>query len=357
MSVVPYLLGNVFNNDVYRFKDTDHIPTAVAFVLSLIGLIPSILSTVALLKGSKKELGYSLVISLSIANLQVILIGSSITIANILNGGQTGGKAVCILEYIIVLWGCYCSILSLTALAILRYIRIVWERRPSFKSEMGITSAVYLTTIGVVMFPMYTGHMDDLIRLQTGKIVCSIRASPEDNPWAWFMIMLTMILLGLALGSTAYSYTKIILKFMSVKKNIHEVQEEATEPDLGQHTISSRKTIKKKVANSFVSEQEKALFRKTLALTISFLVCWGPYLFLFLYEIIGGRLVSFWYDGFATNMGLLNCVIEPYLTLSFNAQARKMVFGWVGIELKDIKTDSGPSKSTNSKGNHLASSH
>ncbi|KAI8914583.1 hypothetical protein EDD86DRAFT_273632 [Gorgonomyces haynaldii] len=350
MSTAPYLLGNFFENGVYILTGKEFVPSYIAFPMSWLGLGTNLLTLIALLRGSKKELGYSLVISISVSNLLVIMTGSTVPIVNVIKGYHAGGKPVCIMEYLIVIGACFVSILSLAALALLRYIRIVKETRPSFMMEMVVTAVVYIITFLIVFFPVYAGHEDDLIRLMASKLICSIRTTPEGNSYGVLMVTSTMCVLGCSLFTTCFCYAQIILKFINVKKGAQSVLEDRAHLDKSSGNLVSHKTTKA-APKEKVSEQEKALFRKTLSLTLNFVICWTPYLFLFLYELIVGKLVSLEYDAFCACMGLLSCINEPYITLMFNKNARQFVFGCFGIQVSDA-SESAQSKTTVVKSTH-----
>lgn len=210
------------------------------------------------------------------------IVGSMALVTNGYNLGPWG----CVWDMVFTIMGQCMAVLSLCAVALDRYLNVRWQKqlsnRQSIISCVGITVASIL--LPTIAFLAPADHVLETVGLDSAKFVCTISWF-DKSPLSIMAISLVLFVLFTAIIIIFFCYTAITLYFIHVyRERAKYANSNITDSEGFQLNTRSRKNSHKKQHFKY-DEKEKKLIFKSMALTLCFLICFGPYVFKILYEV------------------------------------------------------------------------
>ena len=269
---------------------------------SIIGTIGNILAiTTVVFNKRMQTVGNLLLLNLSISDFLVtsICMPTIVSYQVFAYPNWPYSKSTCKWSKFIVQLSVLCSVLTLIAIALHRYI-LVHRKLAENCLSIRFKHFIIIYWLIAITATIPTGLKTDLIRVSNGKTVkhlCVEVYSTSENEHIYMSLRLSVYILTITILTIIYSFLVVKLR----KSEIADHDEER---------IKERKTV----------------VRLLIAATVAFMICWLPYVIHLLlamwppsedYELRDG------FDIFGNFLGLLNSVFNPYLYCYFSKSFRR----------------------------------
>ncbi|KAJ3304587.1 Substance-K receptor [Kappamyces sp. JEL0829] len=277
-----------------QYSELDKIISGSFTSLALVGVIFASIVITALVRQGSWTPASLLILSLCIADLLVTTQQVLYHSVNLSFGRWYFSTTGCVIENIITVASTGTSLMTLAIITAERYLAIFSNYMISITQAKVII--VMIWTISFMMGSMPVIFRSEIagIALHPSKLVCVVAwwsPIPIIKAIAIFSFSITflsVITLGLV-------YTHIVYFYISHKKN-----------------------------KRFQSK-ERTLIAKSIALTVTFTICWGPYFCMCLYEIVSGKPVSSVIDTICSVLAVFNSTANPILLYQFDARVKNDV--------------------------------
>ncbi|KAJ3355480.1 mitochondrial membrane protein [Kappamyces sp. JEL0680] len=171
------------------------VASVIFFLVSIfgtLGLLAVIISTAAQRNNSPSTY---LLLSLCVGDLLYSSSSVIFEIINLARGGWGTGAVGCHISNVIVLCACFCSVMTLFFISLERYLSVVWQIMVSMQTVSIWIVVIWLISLFISLFPLMTGIENEIVGLQTAKLICAINWV-STNPFAYAIIALCLFTLA-----------------------------------------------------------------------------------------------------------------------------------------------------------------
>ncbi|KAI8909161.1 hypothetical protein EDD86DRAFT_276066 [Gorgonomyces haynaldii] len=240
----------------------------------------------------------------------------------------------CVIEGTMVIMSCCLSMLTLSAIAIERYLIVVHGFNLSNNQMRTMMITILVVSVLISFWPIYTWSFPDSIGIYPTLILCTL-SSWDKHPMTIAQLSLAFtIILGTS-NILTFCYLQIYLKYHNTVRSLNEGLKEVEEPSIRTVSGQIQSTETSKI-HSRRDKLERKVLIKCVTITAVFLICWVPYVFRLIYEIATEDVVSGHLDGFLCFICLFNSMLNPFLLYFFDGAIKSAVHELLGI--KSIRT-------------------
>lgn len=286
------------------------ISAIVLWIITFLGFLGNLAIIVSIVK-SHQSLNSSIrvILSLCIADLLLCLMQVVYTSRNLLSEGWNFGAAGCVVNAQIILSCEFVSINSLILLTADRYLIVIHHHYMSERKTSQILALIWVSSIVVCSYPVYTGNFWYILTLEPSKLFCSgVYWGKEPLLVLGIAIVLTVIALGVVVISIAY--TKILFFYYSAIKRKRERLNSA---------------IMMTVEDEAIKANERKLLFKCLAITGGFFLSWICYLVKIIMEVALSEPSDPIFDSISSIGVFLYSCLNPFVIYLFDASIRKVI--------------------------------
>ncbi|KAL7865881.1 hypothetical protein SRHO_G00111280 [Serrasalmus rhombeus] len=229
----PNNSGSRLDNEtlsILQTKWSSDLTSAIYAIVTLVNLCGNGLSLwLLLVRTSPKTPSIIFMINLTITDLALGLM-LPFQIIYLMNGyNWTLGSSMCNILTVVFFANMYCSILTMTAISVDRYMGIVQvmrfrERRQKTKYAIGICMVMWAIVLAILS-PLETTDLTFYVQelnITTCFDVLKKDMLPTTTHWAAFLFALFVVLFLCPFIITVYSYIRIICTLVSSAKNIQK---------------------------------------------------------------------------------------------------------------------------------------
>ena len=286
------------------------ISAIVLWIITFLGFIGNLTIIAAIVK-SRQSLNSSIrvILSLCIADLLLCLMQVVFTTTNLLSEGWNFGVAGCVINAQVILSCEFVSINSLILLTLDRYLIVIHRHFMTEKKTTQILALIWVASIAVCSYPVYTGNFWYILTLEPSKLFCSgVYWGKEPLLVLGIAIVLTVIALGVIVISLAY--TKILFFYYSAMKRKRE-----------RLNSGSMMTVE----DEAIKANERKLLFKCLAITVGFFLSWICYLVKIIIEVVLSEPSDPIFDSISSIGVFLYSCLNPFVIYLFDASIRKVI--------------------------------
>ncbi|KAI8911167.1 hypothetical protein EDD86DRAFT_265532, partial [Gorgonomyces haynaldii] len=291
--------------------DTDKIAVITLIVVSIFGLVWTIIVSIAVSKQPKSASNVFL-LTLCFADGVVCFISLFYSLYDLPQSRFATGRTGCIIHTFLSLWSCWLSVYSLLALTIERYMAIMYQKTISINTAY-VWSAVMIIGSMVVQTVILSLNMEDtLFALQPSKLACAVSWWVIDTPH----LIIDTIVLGtgvICMSGMIIAYTSIVLRYFQLRKTASEIH----------YDSFAAKSVPVMEEDKQLTKKERRLLVKAIAMTGWFNICWGPYLVGVIVQMLTRTPVSRQVDAFLNIAVLFNSAFNPVLLYIFDARTKE----------------------------------
>ena len=296
------------------------------FILTTIIGVVGIAGVSLLLKVLLKELTASsslLMLTLCMSDLLMQVSNTYFFFAVVSTNGRN--RNLCIWNGICIILSAGGIYISLILIAVERYLYLCHGYKLSIQQSLiclflfGI--AAVCMTILILLFA------DTSLQLVPSRAHC-IMAFSSRQPVPVILSVLSILLIIITSSTLIFCYLSIFFKYYSRKKSLSTSEE----------VLSKRSWIAK------ISSPEIIVFKKCMALSLSFLILWGSELVCILIEFGRGRNLPPAYSSILRILILTQTALDPILITYFDTKIRREILDLLGFgrtrgNLGFVKTD------------------
>ncbi|KAJ3270749.1 hypothetical protein HDV01_007441 [Terramyces sp. JEL0728] len=329
---------NGVSGQLVEFQNGGEIAGVVLHtMLGILGCIGVLIVLVATIP-KKNNASTSLLISLCFADLIFCISTTIFGSKDLSAGGWSTGRVGC----------CFASVFCIIAITLERY-RAVLQGRHLDSSEVRFwICAIWISSILIATFPLYTSSQEYALALHPGKVICAV-AWWDRSPMTIVMITISLVTLALSVSFIVYAY---VLKFLSSQAAVHssenlsEIKAAITDKKSegkGQSTVRGSantssahtpKVEKPEKIEKTSKDKERMLLIKSILISGTFIVCWTPYLMMILYSLATGVPAPSAWDSVSCVFAVTNSAINPLLLVTLDSRIRGYVFEMLGVDGK-----------------------
>jgi hypothetical protein len=317
-------------------------------ILACTGFVGAILVLLSI-RNVKLTPHMKLVLSLTCADLYFITSDIIYNTINLAGGGWVAGQVGCIVNAMVITGSCFCSVLTLLAVTMERYITVIYSRELSHSKTHAVIAGIWVLSHIIVLIPIFSWTWGTAYGLQSGYILCTI------SWWDWSPAPIVMETLALStlmgcLVMMIFGYTKIVLKYFEATKKLSSQKSQQktgttsvtpSAQELKQKFYSESSTTQQLTVTegSMVSENpkikfsqaEKKLLIKAIILTCNFFFGWTPYLFKIIVEIATQKPIPAGWDIVCCIFAILNSTLNSYLMIFLDPKIKRNVMMMLGL--------------------------
>ncbi|KAJ3320561.1 hypothetical protein HDV06_005184 [Boothiomyces sp. JEL0866] len=337
---------NQVSSEIVEFRNGGEV--AGVALHALFGLFGSIGVIIVLMATVPKKNNAStlLLISLCCADLMFCVTTVVFGSKDLSSGGWSTGHTGCILNSCLILGACFASVFCIIAITLERYKAVMHGKLLSNSDARLWICAIWISSILISTFPLYTGSDEYALALHPGKVICAV-AWWDRSPLTIIMITLSMVTLAVSVSFIVYAYVMIVVKFVSTQAAFHSSENKSDiksaaadrkSVSKGQSTVkgsastsahASKVNSEKPEKNS--RDKEKILLIKSILISGTFIVCWTPYLMMIIYSLITGTPAPSAWDSIACIFAVTNSAVNPLLLVALDSRIQSYVFEMLGI--------------------------
>ncbi|KAJ3270748.1 hypothetical protein HDV01_007440 [Terramyces sp. JEL0728] len=328
------------SSSILSFEDSGEVAgLAIHTVMGVAGAVGVLVVLFATLP-RKNSPSTMLLLSLCWADLVFCL---SAVIFDLVYGGWSSGKLGCLLDTLLVLGGCFASVLTIFAITLERYLAVMYGKILKFSEIWIMIGLIWVLSFLIATFPWYTGTYGYVLALQPGRQICTV-AWWDRHPMN--ILMLTLCLLTLA-ASVSFIFFAYFLKYFQTQAAVKvsggkpSLQSSTTDPVPEKKAIkssakasaqSSSSQATKSELISAPKDKEMMLLIKAIIISGTFIFCWTPYLLMIIYSLITALPAPPFWDSLISIAALLNSAVNPILLITLDSRIRSYV-----VELLHLK--------------------
>ncbi|KAJ3312690.1 hypothetical protein HDV04_002834 [Boothiomyces sp. JEL0838] len=275
-------------------------------------------------------------------------------ITDLAAGGWSSGKLGCILDTILVLGGCFASVLTILAITFERYLAVMHGKLLDASKVRKMIGAIWGGSLLIAFFPWYTGTYGNAIGLQPGRQICTV-AWWDRAPMTIIMITLCLVTLAVSVSFIFYAYFMIVLKFMNSQAALRTGGKSTDKSSNADASVEKRtadtskgKSTAVESANAHTTgtavpaqpqkessrDKEKVLLIKSIIISGTFIFCWSPYLVVIIYSLASGLPAPLFWDSLVSLCALCNSAVNPLLLFTLDKRIRGYVLELAGMQPK-----------------------
>jgi hypothetical protein len=319
-------------------------------ILACIGFVGAILVLLSL-RNVKLTPHMKMVLSLTCADLYFITSDIIYNSINLAGGGWVAGQVGCIVNAMVITGSCFCSVLTLLAVTMERYVTVIYSKELSHTKTHRIIAGIWVVSHIIVLIPIFSWTWGTAYGLQSGYILCTI------SWWDWSPAPIVMETLALStlmgcLSMMIYGYTRIVLKYLEATKKLSS-QKSSQKTGTTSVTPSAQELKQKFYSESSTtyaqqstvvqgaepsegpkkrfSQAEKKLLIKAIILTCNFFFGWTPYLFKIIVEIATQKPIPAGWDIVCCIFAILNSTLNSYLMIFLDPKIKRNVMILLGL--------------------------
>jgi hypothetical protein len=315
-------------------------------MISGIGMLGSV---IILLTHIGAELQPNLLLTLSLVMGDVVLLTTTFTVdtINLSQGGFAVGRTGCVWEAMVILLGCFASVLSILASTVERYLHIIHQRSMTVREAWMVVGLLWFISMVGSWFPTFFGAQDMAYGLNSGLTVC-VTAWWDSGFWANLTTVLAIISFLACSMAMFYCYYVIVSTYVSYSQKVARQQQMLSLNVTTIHTVwgasimsqqvsaisdSAKSTESERAKGISFSQQERTLLTKALILTSTFMTMWSPYFVKFFMEMVTKTPASPLFDNLCNLGAVSNSFLNCILLFTLDLRIKRRLYHLVGWEL------------------------
>lgn len=206
------------------------------------------------------------------------------------------------------------SILSLVGLTGFRYLSIIFKRQMTQQQAVKVLFGMWIAIPIIIsiffMFPMFMKHA--YLAVQPSRLYCALEWWRTDhNTSAIGSVSICLIVIFSSIGFIIFAYTHICAKYIHWKRlKIMDALDSGFK-----NNTDLRIYIQ-------MSGKEWLLIKKSLLISLSFLVVWAPYCVKILIEVLSANPSSYAFDTFTSWIACLNTLLNAWILSVYDGKTR-----------------------------------
>ncbi|KAJ3318892.1 hypothetical protein HDV06_006944 [Boothiomyces sp. JEL0866] len=248
-----------------------------------------------------------LLLSLSVADF---LYSGHILILSIINlyyKYYSFGTLGCKINYFIAMFAAICSGMSLVLITMERYLAIFYKQSLTMAKACRWVIFTWIASTLVTLLPAYTGVFDESLSLGSTKLYCTF-AFTNHQPIVFWSVITVLSILGINVNILTMGYYKIVSFY--IQQN---------------NQTKSKKRL---------SEREKDLIKKAVAICFTYISCWTPLALAIIYQEATQKPVSVAVDGITCLISMINSALNPYLLIAMDGRIKQNVYSLLNIQFE-----------------------
>ncbi|KAI8909162.1 hypothetical protein EDD86DRAFT_150353 [Gorgonomyces haynaldii] len=251
----------------------------------------------------------------------IIFIGNGYHLAT---GTFFFGKIGCAIEAIVIIFGAVWSMMSLSAIALERYLIVVKGKLFTRTQVIQIICGILVYAAVITGFPYYTNHYMYLVGMFPSMCTCAV-ASWDKHTMNFVQMALIFVTVAGCCTVLAFCYYSIYLCYRKTMPKFSMVSTIGDFKSAESQTSSQAKAKQKK------DTLERKLFYKCLIITSTFVTCWSPYAVRVIYELCTDVIVDGHLDAFLIFITLSSSMANPFIVFTFDGTVNKNVKEMFGL--------------------------
>ena len=290
-------------------------PSAISYdlivIFAVIALLAVIMNALVLLANRGRVATPNSLLLLSLCFSDLIHGSSIVTLSSgsIALRAYFWGKNVCLLNSLIYVACCCISSLTITCIAIERYLSICNGITISFHTAKIMIALIWVVSLGGNLVLVLHAKAGQLVVLSDSAWYCNPDWTSKISPW-YELIILLIIFVAIITVTLPFSYYNIYKK---VKRVANE---------------SRKKSI---------YEIERLAFIRSICVTTVYFSCWSPEIWGILYEFTSEQLISVELHMSASLLIITHACINPILLIALDHQIKRGVYDF--LHIKAISTN------------------
>ncbi|KAJ3320562.1 hypothetical protein HDV06_005185 [Boothiomyces sp. JEL0866] len=340
---------------VIPFEDTGEIIGLVIHMLTgIFGAIGVVVVLAATLP-RKNSASTMLLLSLCWADLVFCLSAVIFGTKDLAYGGWSSGKLGCLIDTLLVLGGCFASVLTIFAITLERYLAVMYGKILKVSEIWIMIALIWVASLLIAAFPWYTDTYGYVLALQPGREICTV-AWWDRHPMNILMLSLCLVTLALAVSFICFAYFMIVLKYYETQAAVRgsgaksslksstvdkEPEKKIIKSNMKVSSQSSSSHATKSELISAPKDKERMLLIKSIIISGTFIFCWycesharTPYLLMIIYSLSSGLPAPPFWDSFVSIAALINSAVNPVLLVTLDLRIRSNVCEFLGIKSK-----------------------
>ena len=291
--------------DPFSFVHTPElVSVTVGFIaLNSVAIVADALIIISLLQSGLQYVPNEslLVLNLCVGDLLYCLTSMIMGVAKMIAGGflfGSAGKALCTLEASLLILSFGVSLSSLIAITLLRYLVICRRMDIDRKWFYVIIASIWAFLILIILIVVFPAGLYEYGIGTQNNIYCLVNFYDSSaRPLMSFVSYAIAIVITIPIPLMIYAYYSIITTFLTARRIRKKKNEE-------RHRLQYR------------------LIKKCLAITLSFITLWFPFIVKVCLEISTGRQVSFVYEVVSSFLAISNSISNSILLALFDGSIR-----------------------------------
>lgn len=309
-----YKLAEV-TGETLPFQDGDLAINVVYIIVDSVGIVAWMLVLVAMARNISPT--QILNISLCISDLFQLTASFVHMASNFYHNGWKMGHQGCVTYEIFAVVSAITSGLTLTAIAVDRYLTIFHDHILTTAKALKVTFALWFIAFQFALYPYYFGTSDYSVAMTSAKTQCTLNwQTPTTLDTAIVAFLLCLIFASF--NTMVFVYFKIVTIYLRRDK---------TKKVAGTQTATQQQ-----VKDANATSLEKKLTIKAIALTLNFVGILSPYVLAMMYEMISKQNTAPSFDATVGLLFLSSSVLNPILFYYFDARIKRSVNDLLGIK-------------------------
>ncbi|KAJ3304988.1 hypothetical protein HDV03_002070 [Kappamyces sp. JEL0829] len=302
---------------VLYYTEQDRAFAVLNMAVALPGLLASAVVLAAMLQSPSSHPTYYLLANYTLSSLMVTGVNLVYTLTNLASGGWRFNQTGCIANHILAFITVSVSGLTLTAITLERYLCFFYRYYLTVRMTFVWLALIWVFSSTLAFLPLMLSITSATISVQPSKLLCLFTWSSHDSVMltissiVLLFITTLVTLLVFAYAHIVYTYTQLLLTAsQNAAKNGEGLSQEREREQQSNETV---------------------LLRKAIAITLSFVIGWTPYLVLIVASMVQGQPVSPFFDSVCVILAMVSSVLSPFLLYYFDPRIKlsvKRLFGW-----------------------------
>lgn len=282
-----------------QYSTTEYLVNSVCFVVALTGLLLNGMMLIAatIYEVSDNPPRAILLLLLCVSDMGYCLINVIFIGTNLLAGGWFTGAIGCYVNGLLLLFTVSLSVCTILLLNVEFYVSVRFGYTVSKQVVIICIVCEVLYAISILVMTFY-GASPEAMALEPGKILCITNWQIENSVAVTMFLYISVISIICEAIASLSMHLDLIAFYKKMPKRTNKIQ--------------------------------YALMLKASIITVTYFICWVPYLTKIIYAMTTHRSIGFTETVISTVFLELKAVLNPCILIAFDARLRASIYSLIG---------------------------